>query len=98
MSDKYILDGHEVMPESNLMKWAMWFESADRAVKKTAINDSVQVSTVFLGLDHNYGDGPPILFETMIFGGEHDEEMERCSTWSEAEQMHERMIKRARHV
>jgi hypothetical protein len=27
------------------------------------------VSTVFLGLDHNFGmNGPPILFETMVFG------------------------------
>ena len=26
------------------------------------------VSTVFLGIDHNfYGDGPPLLFETMVF-------------------------------
>lgn len=28
-----------------------------------------RVSTVWLGLDHNWGDGDPILFETMSFGG-----------------------------
>ena len=28
-----------------------------------------QVSTVWLGLDHNlWGEGPPLIFETMIFG------------------------------
>ena len=28
------------------------------------------VSTVWLGLDHNYlGDGPPLIFETMVFRG-----------------------------
>lgn len=26
------------------------------------------VSTVFLGLDHNFGFGPPVLWETMLFG------------------------------
>jgi hypothetical protein len=49
----------------------------------------VTVSTVFLGLDHNFFDeGPPILFETMIFGGIHDGDMRRCSTYSQAEKMH----------
>lgn len=27
------------------------------------------VSTVFLGLDHGRGDGPPVLWETMVFNG-----------------------------
>jgi hypothetical protein len=25
------------------------------------------VSTVWVGLNHNYGDGPPLIFETMVF-------------------------------
>lgn len=29
----------------------------------------IDVSTTFLGIDHNYtGEGPPVLFETMLFG------------------------------
>ena len=28
-----------------------------------------RVSTVWLGLDHNWGGGEPLLFETMSFGG-----------------------------
>lgn len=28
------------------------------------------VSTIFLGLDHGFGLGPPVLWETMIFGPE----------------------------
>lgn len=49
----------------------------------------VVVSTVFLALDHGWtGKGPPVLFETMIFGGEHDGYQERCCTLSEAIQMH----------
>lgn len=44
----------------------------------------VEVSTVFLVLDPQFGPGPPLLFETLVFGGEFDEEMERYSTWKEA--------------
>lgn len=30
------------------------------------------VSTVWLGLDHSFGSGPPLIFETMVFAGDHD--------------------------
>jgi len=88
MSDKYILDGHKAVP-ADLMTWAKWLEKADRHVAKTE-KDGVRVSTVFLGLNHTYDDGPPQIFETMIFGGEHDEWQERCATWEEAEATHKR--------
>lgn len=58
-------------------------------VKLTEFKNRDRVSTVFLSLDHNWGDGPPILFETMIFGGEHDGYQERYRTWEEAEEGHE---------
>lgn len=52
----------------------------------------VTVSTVFLCMDHNYsGVGEPILFETMVFGGECDGEMARYRTWNEAVKGHEEM-------
>lgn len=35
----------------------------------------VTVSTVWLGLDHRFGDGPPLIFETMYFGGDVDGEL-----------------------
>lgn len=55
---------------------------------QTEIGASV-VSTVFLGLDHQFGIGPPILFETMIFtDGEPENFQRRCSTWLEAEAQH----------
>jgi len=92
-SDKYILDGHTPKP-ADLMTWARWFETArdERIVAKTAVG-GMSVSTVFLGLDHSFGSGPPMLFETMIFGGPLDREyQERCSTWEQAEEMHERAV------
>ncbi len=51
-------------------------------------DSKVEVSTVFLTLDHNFYDGPPLLFETMVFGGPHDEFQVRCSTWEQAEIQH----------
>jgi len=68
MSDQFILKGKEAVRESDLHKWGAWFETGDRVVAKTSLGES-DVSTVFLGLDHGLDDGPPILFETLVFGG-----------------------------
>ena len=95
MSDKYILNGHEVVKCSDLMQWAKWFESADRIVAKDTVGDS-DISTVFLGLDHQFGDGPLLLFETLVFGGNLSNEMDRYSTWDEAVSGHNTMIERVR--
>jgi len=94
MSEHYILDGKKAK-SADLMEWAMWFETADRHVAKTSVNDEVNVSTVFLGLDHSFGSGPPLLFETMIFGGEHDQYQDRYETWDQAEVGHEEAVKLA---
>ena len=97
MSDKYILKGHVPVLEDDLLKWGRWLETADRIVKKTTIGDII-ISTVFLGLDHNYsfGESPPLLFETMIFGGKYDQDQDRCSTWDGAEKMHDAMVEKVK--
>lgn len=47
------------------------------------------VSTVWLGLDHSFGDGPPIIFETMVFGdGDGDQYMQRYATEEQARAGH----------
>lgn len=49
------------------------------------------VSTIFLGFDHRYDDGPPILFETMLFyENDMEEYQKRCSTYAEALVMHQK--------
>jgi hypothetical protein len=95
MNGKYILDGHKPKLELNLIKWSKWLESADRCVKKTKVND-IDVSTVFLGLDHSFGVGEPLLFETLVFGGSLDGEMDRYSTWEAAEIGHNKMVEKVR--
>lgn len=89
MSDKYILDEHgEPQAESDLVVWAVWFENTERHIVNDTFGDA-RVSTVFLGLDHSFGVGPPILWETMVFGGKLSEEGDRCSGGREqAEAMH----------
>lgn len=95
MSERYVLDGHEPIPEPDLMKWAKWFEKTDRRVASTKIADDVTVSTVFLWLNHNFGRGAPLLFETMIFGGPHADYQERYTTWDEAEAGHAKAVEAA---
>jgi len=93
MNDKYILEGRTPV-KVNLETWARWFETADRKVRRTTKGD-VEVSTVFLGLDHAFGNSEkPLLFETMVFGGPLDQETDRTSTWEEAEAAHEKMVER----
>ncbi len=86
MTKWYILDGHETKPVDSLEEWSNKMQM-DRHVAQDVIGD-IRISTVFLGLDHNHFDGPPILFETMIFGGQHDEYQARCSTWEQAVEQH----------
>ena len=90
MSDTYILKGHEPVRCDDLMKWAEWYETADRQVRDT-MQDEVRVSTVFLGLDHGFG-GRRELFETMVFVNGSSVDCERYSTWDEAEAGHQRWV------
>lgn len=84
----YILQDKTPIKCDDIVKWAQWYEGADRCVKRSK-SDDISVSTIFLGLDHNYEEtGAPVLFETMIFGGDYDEYCERYTTWDEAETGH----------
>lgn len=89
----YILSGHEPVPEPDVLKWARWFESANRIVARTEFPPDIQVSTVFLGINHGFGD-KPVLFETMVFGGPLDEYTERYSMWDEAVSGHGAIVSR----
>ena len=93
--DYWKLDGKTIVPCSDIGEWADWLEKAERHVADDTIN-GVRVSTVFLGINHQFGDGPPLLFETMVCGGDLDGEQERYATWDEAEAGHEAMCERVR--
>jgi hypothetical protein len=93
----YILDGKypRAVP---MLEWAKWLQEIGegRVVRRTKLSGGIKVSTVFLGLDHRWDDqGPPLIFETMIFGGPRDQDQWRCSTWEQAERQHEEAVRLA---
>ena len=64
----YILKDRKPVPVDEL-EWAQWFGAhQDERVVGRWDFAGTEVSTVFLGVDHQVGDGPPLLFETMVFG------------------------------
>lgn len=91
----YVLDDeNKVVGEPSVEAWAQWFEDNGLNERRRVGEDRVgqmRVSTVFLGIDHNFGSGPPHVFETMVFPSEDDygEVFSlRYSTWEEAEVGH----------
>ena len=97
MSGTYILDEDNKAFEVDTLTWGRWFEENHKRkiVKQELLINSNWLSTVFLGLDHQFGEnGLPLLFESMLFrkkGDGEDLDMSRCSTWDEAVLMHARM-------
>jgi hypothetical protein len=83
----YKLVGKLAVPVEDSMEWARGFENSNRQVADTKIG-GIRISTIFLGLDHNFLGGKPLLFETMIFRGGKGDDCFRCSSWEEAEKQH----------
>ena len=97
IGEKYILDenGEPVLCD-DLMSWGGWYVTADkRRVAANRIN-GIYISTVFLGLDHAFDDGPPVLWETMIFGGSQDQETWRYTSREAAARNHAAILRRIR--
>jgi hypothetical protein len=91
MIEHMVLDAEHNLVPADLMTWAMFFEDSDaRRVAETTVGEA-RVSTVFLGIDHEFG-GAPLWFETMVFGGQHDEYTDRYTTWEEAVAGHGRIV------
>lgn len=87
MSDYFDRDGNP-MPDDWWDKkkhgertYSRWV--TEKRVARTEVGEFV-VSTVWLGLDHDYLTGRPVIFETMVFGEPWNNEMARYSTEEEA--------------
>lgn len=96
----YILqDGKSV--EVPAPEWAQWMNriGLGRVIKSDLVtvaeyDDQVRVSTVFLGMDHSFSDNaPPVLWETMIFGGKYDQFQNRYTSQEDALAGHARAVK-----
>lgn len=94
MNEYYDRDGNPIGDT----EWLAGFK--DRTYQRVAFDEvgDVQISTVWLGLNHAFGDGPPLIFESMVFGGAHDEDCERYSTEAEALAGHALLLAREREV
>lgn len=81
----------------SLYVWAYMFEDMlYRRIGWTEFPNGAYVSTVWLGLDHSFGCGPPLIFESMVFDGVHDQETVRYSTEAEALAGHDQLAARVR--
>ena len=85
------------LPEGEYPKLGEFKESA-KHVGNTFMGEQ-RVSTVFLHFDHGLNFGSPlesfapVLFESMIFGGAHDEYQRRYCTYDEALEGHNNLVK-----
>ncbi len=98
MLERYILDDNNVPHEEpDPMKWAKWFETADRHVAQTDIGE-YWISTVFVCQDHSVGSGPLLLFETIVFKGDSAEDLDmmRYTTHAQALAGHDQMVAKVR--
>lgn len=100
-SMQYILtDNHQAIPVTftEYIKWQTKRGTTEPVrVGFTTIKPGVEVSTVFLGLNHAYDpDGPPMIFETMVFGGVCKDIQVRYSTWDEAKAGHAEIVMKVR--
>ena len=90
----YILDNNHKPVPADVLVAAQWIEdNQKRRIVKQEYIDDIHISTVFLGLDHAYGGGKPVLWETMIFGGENDQAyQERYASYEQAIEGHQKAI------
>lgn len=82
----WILEGTTPVLCSDHVKWCSWFATANRKVAEDVVEGHL-VSTIFLGINHDFLSSKPILFETMVFDGEETMQEEyhlRYSNWDDA--------------
>jgi hypothetical protein len=86
------LDEHKNVVPCTHEEFVAWrcFDIDNRRVAEWRCRD-VYVSTVFLGMNHGFGT-EPLWFESMVFGGEMDDEQRRYSTWAEAVAGHNELV------
>lgn len=75
-------------------EWGVLHTEENKRVAEDTIG-RLWVSTVWLGMDHSFGGGPPLIFETMVFvvtGEGHDLDCRRYATEAEALAGHEEVV------
>lgn len=93
----YLLDENKNAIPCTTEKWSEQREEMSKNNTKHVAEETIGdywVSTVWLGLDHQWlDDGPPLIYETMVFDTDHHEiYCSRSSTWFEAEEGHREAV------
>jgi hypothetical protein len=93
----YLILPDHTFRRCSTLEWAMSLEDTfTRQVAEDHLGVN-WVSTVFLGLDHNHsGEGPPVLFETMVFKMGRSSTQRRYRTWDEAVAGHQEVLEELR--
>jgi hypothetical protein len=92
VSDLYDREGNPISIE----QWRLLFEDKRYQILKQTQIGTLQVSTIWLGIDHGFGrTAEPLIFETMIFGSEEDEQW-RYPTEQEALAHHDEICEQIR--
>lgn len=95
----YVLDADNHVVEATLQEWGNFLESDARVIAYTEITSECRISTIFIGIDHRmYGTGPPVLFETMVFGGPLDQHQWRYASYDDAQTGHKMAVAKAREA
>lgn len=69
-----------------LNEWGSLHETEYKIIEQTTLPNGKWVSTVWLGIDHNFGEGDPEIFETMVFPLNGDSDEDDCDRYSTLEQ------------
>jgi hypothetical protein len=90
----YILQNMRPHP-ARFFEHEAWTATNNRVIDRTEIED-VLVLTAFHGIDDSFGDGPPLLFETVVFGGNLDGASWRYATLGAAKRGHHEVVAEVR--
>lgn len=106
---KFILKDKKPVPCKSVLKWGAWIQENNPPLAKERVGNK-EVSTVFLGMNHNIWGGKRHLFETMVFSTRvrrtnnlfgktrtsYDDYTRRYSTWREAMKGHKEVVGKVR--
>ena len=91
----YTLNDQNEPESATTEQWIEWCKKypCRKVVGRTKIGETF-ISTVFLGLDHDWGGGRPVLWETMIFSKDaNNQYMDRYTSLDQAVFGHEKTVR-----
>lgn len=98
----YDRDGQPISFTRYMQLWRSHYGEDDwyARIARDDLENAFEVSTVWLGRDHQRGDGPPLIFESMVFTqdrdrcGSHAFDTRRYTTEEEARAGHTELCRR----